>query len=392
MRRRGEAETHQKVDFEQRLLQIGVALLVDWSSTSCLRTFELFDNDLRSWWGRSKPDWNGARFDYLKGRQRKRLAELSGGTKEALLGRVRGWSGEVLLCDDQRYPSGLLELDRPPSALHVVGDVNCLDQSGLAVVGSRKISVAAAKTARTIMQPAIRSGLMVVSGGALGADAVAHRCAMDAGGVTVAVLPAGLEKLSPKSNQRLFADIAEGGGALVSEYPPHQGVRRYHFRRRNRLLAAMSRGVMVLRAAQKSGTMLTVRAARDLERPLGAIPGTPQDPLSYGCHDILRSGGRLIAEPRDLNQWWSEISGDEQSRSISRPPSSVEETMDARQLPDCPVLRRAGELLDEGGAFSSEALARKVDLSAAELQTVLLRHELSGLIERAAGGDRYRFR
>lgn len=369
-------------------LACGLAMLVGWSAPR----FETFVERVggridRSWFAR-KHDWEGETFAFLTGRQREQLQQLHRRGAEPLDERVARWTGEIVLCGDEHYPSGLHELDAPPAALHVVGAIEVLDTPGIAVVGSRKIGVAASSSARRILEPVARRGVPIISGGALGADAVAHRCAVDADGPTVAVLPAGLRRRSPKTNRRLFAEIAEQSGVLISEYPPEQGVRRYHFKRRNSLIAAISRGVLVLRAGENSGTMLTVNAARDLQRPTAAMPGTPEDPLSRGCHDIVRQGGQMIASADDLLQWCQTLMPEHLDTEWADNGGNGD--TEEPELPECEVLAVATEIVDAQGAFSMEALARRTDTSAAELQTVLLGHELSGIVERVAGGDRYR--
>lgn len=371
-----------------RRLRAGLALLVGWSAPR----FEQFDNQLETetlagWWGGPEPDWERD-FEWLTAGQRDELARLYRAGADELAGWVADWSGRVVVCGDPDYPSGFDQLDRPPAAIHVLGDAELLIRPGLGVVGSRDIGVSAASAARRILEPAVRRGMTVVSGGALGSDAVAHRAAVATGSATMVVLPSGVHNPSPKTNRSLFRDVVEGHGVLVSEYPPDQGVRRYHFRRRNSLIAAMSRGVAVLRAGSDSGTMLTVEAARQLDRPLGAMPGNPDDPLCHGCHEIIRRGGRLLASPDDLLEWWESLAPGE----LDEPTQQGDQQVDSGLArPDCEVLERARELRDSDGAFSIEALARETDRSPSELQTVLLEHELSGVVQRVAGSGRFRF-
>ncbi len=370
------------------LVRRGLAIFVGWSAPQFSAFIDHFDGESLRWWSVKRPEVLCEQFDFLSAGRRKRLLALHRRGAEKLAEQVASWPGEVILYDSKWYPPGLGDLSAPPAAVHIRGDLRSLLRPGLAVVGSRKIGVSAASSARRILEPAVRGGMVIVSGGALGADTVAHRCAVDLGAATISVLPCGLCNLAPKSNRQLFSEIADGRGALISEYPPQRGVRKYHFKRRNSLIAAISRGVLVLRAGRKSGTMLTVEAADKLGRPLGAMPGTPQDPLCRGCHHVLRHGGRMIAEPDDLRSWWETLAPEvtpteEANDEVTAASSSI-------SLPDCEVLRCATGLLDEEGAFSMEALARETGKSAAELQTVLLGHELSGVIERVAGGDRYR--
>lgn len=367
---------------ESRRLRCALALLVDWQAPEFSRFLEEVNGDVAAWLSADDGEADG--FDFLSRGQKRQLSQVRLQGAEALLTRAGAWPGRVLLHGDEAYPERLNALESPPAALHVEGRTSLVLRMGVAVVGSRKVGIPLAKSAQRILTPSLRRGLVLFSGGALGADAVGHRCAVDVGAATVAVLPSGLRRLSPKSNRRLFAKIVEGRGALVSEYAPDQGVRKYHFRRRNTIIAALSLGVLVLRAAEKSGTMLTVEAARKLGRPLAAVPGPPDDPLSCGCHQILRQGGRLVATDDDLLQWWRQLD----------PKADIESPKKSRQgrlpiLPDCAVLQAATGLVAADGAFSLECLVRSTGKTSAELQALLLTHELAGVVERV-GGERYR--
>ena len=345
------------------------------------------END--KWWSGGRVLDGPANGLGLSKRKRQKIYEVLARDPKDVAKTVGRWPGTIVLYGEEDYPARLCDLDEPPAALHVLGSTAALSYPGIAVVGSRKIGVAAGRSARSIMEPVLRGGPSLISGGALGSDALAHRCAVDVGALTVSVLPCGVSEPSPKRNARLFEEIVNSGGVLVSEYPPDQKVRKYHFRRRNRLIAALSRGVFVLRAGEKSGTMLTVEAARVLERPLAAMPGAPDEPHVGGCHDILRGGGAIIANASDLARWWREIGPecchDNEQREIGQ-------AIGEPNLPECEILQAAVELADEGRAFSIEGLTRATGRSASALQSVLLRHELAGVIEKVSGADRYRIR
>ena len=313
---------------------------------------------------------------------REGLGEIHRRGWESLRDEARRWPGRVILQDERDYPEGLRELKEAPVALHVMGAEEGLRQAGLGVVGSRKITAPDARLGRRLVQEVARQGAVIVSGGALGADGVAHRAAVDLQRPTVAVLPAGLDRPTPASHRELFRSILETGGTLVSEYAPGTEVRKYHFRRRNGLIAAMSRCVLVLRARQGSGSMLTVEAARLLGRPCAAIPGHPDDPESQGCLAMLREGATMVASREDLLAFWGEVAG----QAAQRETKTVEEESPER----CPVLDKARGIIDEAGQFSLEALGVATELEASELQVRLLHHELSGRVERVAAGYRLR--
>ncbi len=309
---------------------------------------------------------------------REALGEIHGVGVEAFAREVQGWPGRVVLIGEEGYPRGLMELEEPPVAIHVRGSLEILEAPTLAVVGSRKINANDARHTRELVQEVARQGAVVISGGALGTDAVAHRAVVDLGEATVVVLPTGVVRPSPRSHEALFQKVLECGGALVSEYPPGVGVRKFHFRRRNGLIAAMARGVFVARAAEKSGSLLTAEAAEVLGRPLAAMPGPPMDPLCRGCHELIRSGARLVASREDLLGWWWECVPPEARRE--RPAQG------ASPGGDCPLLREAREVSDGSGVFRLEALHRHTGRGAAELQVELLTHEMAGRVERLPGG------
>lgn len=213
---------------------------------------------------------------------------------------------------DAAYPRRLLDLHDPPEFILVKGAVHELGGAQpLALVGSRKVPVVHEQHARRLGAQLARAGVLIVSGGALGMDACAHQGALDAASPTVAILPGGLRCLTPRAHLSLFEAIVEGGGVLMSEYPLDVAPRRYHYARRNRLIAALSKAVLVLRASPESGTMLTVKAAQELGRPILALPYEANDRGGFGsnlliqkgearmvcsCEDVLSSGLGLIEE------------------------------------------------------------------------------------------------
>ena len=372
----------KKLEGDRRTVAWGLGSLVGWKG-------ENFLEFLRFWEG--KPERWFQNRDPLKGTEnptRKvaaRLRELHQVGREDLCERVKSWPGQGILFGEPEYPQRLVGMKMAPAVLHIQGDPGLVKRPGVAVVGSRKIGVRAAKMATTILEGLVRRGTILVSGGALGADGVAHEVSVREGQPTLVVLPSGLGRVTPRGHERLFEQILDTGGALLSEYPPFESVRKYHFRRRNEVIAALSCGVFVLRAEKESGTMLTVRAAQRLGRPLAAMPGEPGDPLSVGCHQILQEGGRLIASSDDLLRWWTQVDKGPEWGSEN----GNEKRVKPKPAPVCPILRRAQQLSEPDGGFSLEALIRATGQSAAEVQAVLLHHELAGIVKRVAGGERF---
>lgn len=197
------------------------------------------------------------------------------------------------------YPAAFRILHDPPAACFLCGDARLLDRPAVAVVGSRACTHLGAETARLLGAELARCGLVVLSGLARGIDGAAHEGALAVGGATVAVLGSGLDVAYPAEHAELQRRIAERG-CLVTEFLPDEGPRRHHFPRRNRLLAALARGVVVVEAAADSGALITVDHALDLGRPVMAFPGPVLDPAHDGSNRLLRDGAVLVFDAGDV--------------------------------------------------------------------------------------------
>ena len=200
---------------------------------------------------------------------------------------------------DPRYPALLRQCERHPLALYVVGNVDILNDPQLAIVGSRNPSAQGRDTAHDFSEHLANRGLAIVSGLAEGVDSAAHRGALAAQGVTIAVLGSGADIIYPRSNIALAAEIRRHG-ALVSGFPLGTPPRRENFPQRNVLIAALSLGTLVVEAARRSGSLITARLAAALGREVFAIPGSIQSPLSRGCHELIRQGAKLTETAHDI--------------------------------------------------------------------------------------------
>ncbi|MBU0600968.1 MAG: DNA-processing protein DprA [Gammaproteobacteria bacterium] len=200
---------------------------------------------------------------------------------------------------DKAYPAALLEIPDPPTVLYVKGRVELLNARALAIVGARNATAQGVTTAGQFARELSRGGLTIVSGLALGCDAAAHAGALDGPGSTIAVIGTGADRIYPSRNQDLARRIAESG-AVVSEFPLGTPALRENFPRRNRIISGLSRGVLVVEAAARSGTLITARLAGDQGREVFAIPGSIHSPLSKGCHQLIRQGAKLVDDARDI--------------------------------------------------------------------------------------------
>jgi len=205
----------------------------------------------------------------------------------------------VISYRDDRYPRQLRSMSGAPVALYVSGDPTILNDPQLAIVGSRNPTAAGRATAFEFAKTLGECGLCITSGLAEGIDSAAHRGAIEGGGVTIAVLGSGVDVIYPPGHGPLSREV-EQHGALVSEFPLGTAPRRANFPRRNRIIAASSLGTLVVEAAQRSGSLITARLATEFNRELFAVPGSIHNPLSRGCHELIRNGAKLTETAADI--------------------------------------------------------------------------------------------
>jgi DNA processing protein len=203
----------------------------------------------------------------------------------------------MILLGEAGYPPLLAEIDHPPPVLWAVGRAEILQQPAIAIVGARNASALGLRTARNLSRALGEAGQVIVSGLARGVDAAAHEAAMETG--TVAVMAGGVDRIYPPEHDRLAARIAEAG-TLVSECPMGMEPTSRHFPRRNRLISGLARGVVLIEAAVRSGSLITARFALEQGREAMACPGAPEDPRAGGCNQLIRDGAALIRNTEDV--------------------------------------------------------------------------------------------
>jgi DNA processing protein len=229
--------------------------------------------------------------------------EFLSSAEAALTSAERAWlenpSHHVVPFTDPRYPVLLRRAERHPVALYVVGNPDLLNDPQLAIVGSRNPSAQGRETAQAFSEYLAGRGLAITSGLAVGIDSAAHLGALKAQGNTLAVLGSGIDVIYPRSNQPLAREI-QRQGALISAFPLGTPPRREHFPQRNGIIAGLSLGTLVVEAARRSGSLITARLAADQGREVFAIPGSIHNPLSRGCHELIRQGARLTETAHDI--------------------------------------------------------------------------------------------
>ena len=268
---------------------------------------------------------------------------------------------------DREYPPGLLDLRDPPAVVYVRGRELGSLQPAIAIVGSRNCSALGSEIARDLGRGLAAAGVCVVSGAARGIDSASHRGALDAAGTTVAVLGSGIDVLYPPGSRRLLHEI-EAAGAVVSEYPPGITAEPWRFPARNRIVAGLAQGLVVVEGAGKSGSLISVEHALDLGRDVFAVPGPVTSPLAQVPLDLIRDGAVMIRGADDL---LFELGYDRRPPSPAGPPNLPWDE------------RRVYEQL--AGPSLPDTLARAASLSIPEAVAALIRLELRGLV-RTVGG------
>ena len=318
-------------------------------------------------------------------RQAKRLRDPD----RKRMDRWRHWldrPGRGLITKDSSdYPAMLKELPDPPLALWIEGTrSDLLSGPQLAMVGSRKPTANGRETAQQFARYLSERGLTIVSGLATGIDGASHRGGLQGCGSTLAVLGSGPDVLFPRSHTRLAAEII-AKGLIVSEYPPGTPPLAAHFPQRNRIIAGMSAGTLVVEAARRSGSLITARLAGNYGREVFAIPGSIHNPMAKGCHRLIRDGAKLVEEAADVLIELPPLL--ELAMQPAAPPAG-----DPAETPEetAPLERQPGyaELLAALGfdPCGITDLARRTGLTAAELSSMLLLLEMEGLVEALPGG------
>lgn len=266
------------------------------------------------------------------------------------------------------YPKALLETADPPLAIYLQGRAELLSAASLAIVGSRNPTPQGLANARAFASHLSRAGLTVVSGLALGVDAAAHEGGLEGTGSTIAVVGTGLDVIYPRRHQRLTQRIAEEG-LLVSEYSLGAPPLDAHFPARNRIIAGLTRGTLVVEAALQSGSLITARLATEAGREVFAIPGSIHSPQSRGCHALLKQGAKLVEDANDVLE----------ELKWAAPPGPATFAAPSAQSKD-PLLEALGF-----DPISLDALVARTGIGPAELNARLLELELAGHVTRLPG-------
>lgn len=296
----------------------------------------------------------------------------------AVLAADEAWLGaeparHLIHPDHPHWPQLLEQIPDPPPVLWALGDLKALEAPRLAMVGSRRPTREGLTNAAGFARELAGRGWCVVSGMALGIDAAAQQAALEAGGSSVAVLGCGVDVIYPPYHHRLYQRLQAPGGLLLSEHPPGTRARAGYFPRRNRIVTGLSLGVLVVEAAEKSGSLISARLALEQNREVFALPGSIHNPMARGCLRLIRDGAVLVRQVDDilaeLSQW--AVVTDPPSPPEPGPAEAREDSL-LRWLSDTPT--------------PVDALVALTGRGVADCQRGLLELELEGAVTQAAGG------
>lgn len=286
---------------------------------------------------------------------------------------------QILAYTGTDYPQSLQNLSDKPLVLYVKGELPQANYA-LAIVGSRRCTEYGVRAAACFAQAMTREGIPIISGGAKGIDTAAHEACLQAGGTTVAVLGCGLDIVYPSENAKLFARIAEQG-ALVTEYPPGVPPAAANFPARNRIIVGLSQAVLVAEAGKRSGAVITANIAADEGREVYCVPGNIFDGSSIGCHELIRTGAKLVDMPQDIlddKRSWQQA----MNRRITQP--SIFDCAPQKPKPaPAPVTTELGAkllALLQAGALSLEKLTEQSGAAFAAVSMELLDLQAAGLV------------
>lgn len=281
----------------------------------------------------------------------------------------------TFLPDEYDFTTLLTNIAKPPEKLHYIGSLPERRITSVALVGTRRPSAYGKEVTHRLATDLASRGIVIISGLALGVDAIAHAAALDAGGTTIAVLGNGLPKIQPSTNRQLAERIIRSGGAIISEYDENEDARPHYFLERNRLVAGLADAIIITEAAIRSGTLNTAAHALEQGKEIFVVPGNITSPLSVGCNALLKQGARIVTDYQDV-------------LDVIAPNASKVQTampMGQNEL-ETNILKYLADGLRDG-----DALRQACGVSATEFSTALTMLELAGAI-RPLGADQWTIR
>lgn len=317
----------------------------------------------------------------LRGGARRQVKIPDQSEAEAEMASVAKAGARLIAIGEAEYPNLLSHMDHPPPLVTVMGDTSVFNPPAVAIVGSRNSSVAGSRMAQKLAKGLGEAGYAIVSGLARGIDKAAHEASLATG--TIGVLAGGIDMPYPPENRQLFLDITDQGGALITEMPFGWEPRAKDFPRRNRLIAGLALGLVVVEAAKRSGSLISARLAGEMGRIVFAVPGSPLDPRAAGANKLLKDGAILVTDTNDIVEEIAPLTGQPApaGEQLQEPPDFSATTPpgdDDRER----VIQALGPV-----PTSPDDVIRHTSLHPAQVFMVLLELDLAGRLERHSGGS-----
>lgn len=298
---------------------------------------------------------------------------------------------KVIEINDENYPEKLREISKPPKKLYILGNEKILNETGIAIVGSRCCTEYGEKAASFFARELTKQEINVISGLAKGIDSCAHRGCLSQNGKTIAVLGCGFNKLFPKENKKLFDKIIDTGGAIISEYAPTMEPSSDKFRNRNRIVSGLSIATLIIEAAYRSGTTITARYTEEQGKPVFCIPNSLDNNKGVGTNELLKKGAILVTNVDDILINCNIPRIENVDKKINEK-KKVKEKIKQEKLP-IPKTIKINEKyksiynLLKDKPLNTNEICKKLNISISEVNSKLLFMEVDGLIKRIAGNQ-----
>ena len=278
---------------------------------------------------------------------------------------------KFLKITDEFYPKKLKDIKNPPRKLYYIGNINLLEKPMFAVIGTRHITDYGREIAK-IFTNNLAEEFVIISGMAIGTDAVAHKAALEAGGKTIAVLGSGFNNIFPKENIELFNEIIKTGGLILTEYSPSVKPKSQNFPARNRIVSGLSDGVLVIEAAYRSGTSITVSFAKEQGKKVFAIPGRLDSKYGVGVNKLIQEGAILVTEIEDIIKHYPQI--------MSKRWKTIYQEREIKE-----EYKQIYNILEEGPSGLEELVIKIENRTIREIMNILSKMELEGIIKQEIG-------
>ncbi len=285
------------------------------------------------------------------------------------------WPIKQITTGEKVYPKFLAQIHNPPKKLYCRGNISLLNSNCFAVVGTRKLTSYGVETTQQIVKDLANNGFTIVSGLALGIDAIAHQTTIDCGGKTIAVLGGGVgdKNIGPRTNFPLAKNILKSDGLLISEYSEQESIRAFNFALRDRIISGLSLGVLVIEADEKSGALITAKCALDQNRDVFAVPGNILSPRSTGPNSLIQNGAKLVMNAYDIiNEYHENLQLFPEKKKLS--------------LVKNPTEKKIMDTLNEHGILFIDDIIRMSGMETSTISVSLSMLEIRGIIKHIGNG------